>query len=150
MCMQHGNLVFELHLTCFRESEMSGLNGGDLLSALKILHLPNSIRPHLLCMACPLSLPLPTSFTLLRLLTLHLYNPLPDLLLVFLALLLLLFLVKHSLPPFRSPPRFALNVFLSFLRLLCVQPLHESHRGGGIYVKAKLDLTYKAKNAQTR
>jgi hypothetical protein len=33
--------------------------------------------------------------------------------------------LQHSLPPFRSPPCLALNVFLSFGRLLRVQPLYE-------------------------
>ena len=118
--MQHGNLVLELHLTCLRESEMWRLNDTDLLSAPRILPLPNSLGPRLLRTAGPLSLLLPVSFTCLCLLTFHFCNPLPDIFLVFLAFLLHLFLVQHSLPPFCSPPSFLFNVILSFLRLLGV------------------------------
>src|SRR6185369_14289225 len=79
----------------------------------------------LLRTAGPLSLSLPISFTLLRLPTFHVCKPLLDLFFIFLALLLYFFLLQHSLPPFRSPPCFTLNVFLSFGRLLRVQPLYE-------------------------
>ena len=123
--MEHANFVFELHLICHRESEMRRLNDTDLLSAPRILPLSNSLGPRLLRTACPLSLPLPISFTLLRLPTFHICEPLLDLFFIFLALLLHFFLLQHSLPPFRSPPCLALNVFLSFGRLLRVQPLYE-------------------------
>ena len=125
MCMEHANIVFELDLTCLREYEIRILNESDLLSAPRILPLPNSLGPRLLRMAGPLSLPLPFSFTLLHLLTFHICKPLLDLFLIFLALLLHFFLLQHSLPPFCSPPCFALNVFLSFGRLLRIQPLYE-------------------------
>ena len=123
--MEHANFVFELHLTCLRESEIQGLNDADLLSTPRILPLPNSLGPRLLRTAGPLSLPLPISFTLLRLPTFHICEPHLDLFFIFLALLLHFFLLQHSLPPSRSPPCLALNVFLSFGRLLRVQPLYE-------------------------
>ena len=125
MCMEHANVVFELDQTCLREYEIRTLNDTDLLSAPRILPLPNSLGPRLLRTAGPLSLPLSISFTLLRLLTFHICEPLLDLFFIFLALLLHFFLLQHSLPPFRSPPCFAFNVFLSFGRLLRVQPLYE-------------------------
>src|SRR6185437_4845531 len=125
MCMEHANIMFELDLTCLREYEIRTLNDSDLLSAPKILPLPNSLGPRLLRTAGPLSLPLPISFTLLRLPTFHICEPLLDLFFIFLALLLHFFLSQHSLPPFRSPLCFVLNVFLSFGRLLRVQPLYE-------------------------
>ena len=125
MCMEHANFMFELHLICLRESEMRRLNDTDLLSVARILPLPNSLGPRLLRTAGPLSLPLPISFTFLCLPTFHIYEPLLDLFLIFLALLLHFFLVQHLLPPFRSPPCFALNVLLSFQGLLRIQPLYE-------------------------
>ena len=125
MCMEHANVVFHLDLTCLREYEIRILNDTYLLSAPSILPLPNSLRPRLLRTAGPLSLPLPISSTLLRLPTFHICESLLDLFFIFLALLLHFFLLQHSLLPFRSPPCFALNVFLSFGRLLRVQPLYE-------------------------
>ena len=73
--MEHANVVFHLDLTCLRESEMRRLNGADLLSTPRILPLHNSLGPRLLHTAGPLSLPLPISFTLLRLPTFHLASP---------------------------------------------------------------------------
>ena len=125
MYMEHANVVFHLDLTCLREYEIRTLHDSHLLSAPRILPLPNSLGPRLLRTAGPLSLPLPISFTLLRLPTFHICEPLLDLFFIFLALLLYFFLLQHSLPPFRSPPCFAFNVFLSFDRLLRVQPLYE-------------------------
>ena len=118
--VQHDNRMLYLNLTCLRECKLPGLHGGALLSAPGIFPLPNSLGPCFLSMAGPLSLLLPISFTCLRLLTFHFCNPLPDIFLVFLALLLHLFLAQHSLPPFCSPPCFAFNVILSLLRLLGV------------------------------
>ena len=125
MCIEHANIMFEIDLTCLREYEIRTLNDSDLLSAPRILPLPNSLGPRLLHTAGPLSLPLPFSFTILLLPTFHICEPLLDLLFIFLTLLLHFFLLQHSLPPFRSTPCFALNVFLSFGRLLRVQPLYE-------------------------
>src|SRR6185295_7242487 len=125
MYMEHANVVFHLDLTCLREYEIRTLQDSHLLSAPRILPLPNSLGHRLLRTAGPLSLPLPISFTLLRLPTFHICDPLLDLFFIFLALLLHFFLLQHSLPPFRSPPYLALNVFLSFGRLLHVQPLYE-------------------------
>ena len=124
MYMEHANVVFHLDLTCLREYEIRTLHDSHLLSAPRILPLPNSLGPRLLRTAGPLSLPLPISFTLLRLPTFHICEPLLDLFFIFLALLHF-FRLQHSLPPFRSPPCFALNVFLSFGGLLRVQPLYE-------------------------
>src|SRR6185312_5415067 len=120
MYMKHANVVFHLDLTYLREYEIRTLHDSHLLSAPMILPLPNSLGPRLLRTAGPLSLPLPISFTLLRLPTFHICEPLRDLFFIFLALLLYFFLLQHSLPPC-----FALNVFLSFGRLLLVQPLYE-------------------------
>src|SRR6185436_7989164 len=107
-------------VTCLREFKLRRLHGGALLSAPGIFPLSNIFGPCFLSTADPLSLLLPVSFTCLRLLTFHFCNPLPDIFLVFLALLLHLFLVQHSLPPFCSPPCFAFNMILSRLRLLGV------------------------------
>ena len=123
--MEHANVVFHLDLTCLMEYEIRTLNDSDLLSAPRILPLPNSLGPRLLRTAGPLSLPLPISFTLLRLPTFHICEPLLDLFFIFLALLLYFFFLQHSLPPFCSPPCFVLNVLLSFRGLLRVQPLYE-------------------------
>ena len=142
MCMEHANFMFELHLICLRESEMRRLNDTDLLSAPRILPLPNSLGPCLLRTAGPLSLSLPISFTLLRLPMFHICKPLLDLFLIFLALLLHFFLVQHSLPPFRSPPCFALSVLLSFRGLLHVQPLYEITKRWWTLFQAELELTY--------
>ena len=125
MNMEHANIVFHLDLTCLMKYEIRTLNDSDLMSASMILPLPNSLGPRLLRTASPLSLPLPISFTLLRMPTFHICEPLLDLFFIFLALLLYFFLLQHSLPPFRSPPCFAVNVFLNFGRLLRVQPLYE-------------------------
>src|SRR6185436_2346639 len=125
MYMEHANVVFYLYLTCLREYEIRTLHDSHLLSAPRILPLPNSLGPRLLRTAGPLSLPLPISFTLLRLPTFHICEPLLDLFFIFLALLLYFFLLQHSLPPFRSPPCFAVHVFLNFGRLLCVQQLYD-------------------------
>ena len=123
--MEHANVVFRLNLTCLREYEIRTLHDSHLLSAPMILSLPNSLGSRLFRTAGPFSLSLPISFTLLRLPTFHFCEPLLDLFFIFLALLLHFFLLQHSLPPFRSPPCFAFNVFLSFGRLLRVQPLYE-------------------------
>ena len=119
------NLVLCLNLTRLRKCKLPGLRGGALLRAPGIFSFSNSFRPCFLSTPGPLSLPLPISFTFLCLLPFNFCKPLPNIFLVFLALLLHLFLMQHSLPPFRSPPCFALNVFLSFGRLLRVQPLYE-------------------------
>ena len=125
MYMEHANIVFHLDLTCLMKYKIRTLNDSDLLSAPMILPLPNSLGPRLLRPAGPFLLPLSISFTLLRLPTFHICEPLLDLFFIFLALLLYFFLLQHSLPPFRSPPCFAFNVFLSFGRLLRIQPLYE-------------------------
>ena len=54
------------------------------------------------------------------LLTFHFCNPLLNLFLVFLALLLHLFFMQYSLPPLCSPPYLMLHVVLILLRLLGV------------------------------
>ena len=118
--VQHDNRVLYLNLTCLRECKLPGLHGGALLSAPGIFPLPNSFGPCFLSTADPLSLPLPVSFTLLRLVTFHFFNSLLDIFLVFLALLLHLFFVQHSLPLLCSPPCLTLNVVLILLRLLGV------------------------------
>ena len=79
MYMEHANVVFHLDLTCHMENEIRTLNDSDLLSAPRILPLPNSLGPRLLRTAGPLSLPLPISFTLLRLPMFHICEPLLDL-----------------------------------------------------------------------
>src|SRR6185312_4515451 len=99
---------------------MPGLHGDALLSAPGIFSLPNSFRPCFLSTAGPLSLPLPVSFTFLCLLTFYFCNPLLNLFLMFLALLLHLFFMQHSLPPLCSSPYLTLNVVLILLRLLGV------------------------------
>src|SRR6185437_9173786 len=99
---------------------MPGLHGGALLSGPGIFSLPNSFRPYFLTTAGPLSLPPPISFTFLCLLTFHFCNPLLNLFPVFLALLLHLFFMQHSLPPLCSPPCLTLHVVLILLRLLGV------------------------------
>ena len=71
MYMEHTNVVFHLDLTCLKEYEIRTLNDSDLLSAPRILPLPNSLGPRLLRTAGPLSLPLPISFTFLCLVTFH-------------------------------------------------------------------------------
>ena len=71
MYMEQANVVFHQDLTCLMEYEIQTLNDSDLLSAPRILPLPNSLGPRLLRTAGPLSLPLPISFTLLRLPTFH-------------------------------------------------------------------------------
>ena len=43
MYMQHANVVFHLDLTCLMEYEIQTLNDSDLLSASRILPLPNSL-----------------------------------------------------------------------------------------------------------
>ena len=150
MCMEHVNVVFELGLTCLREYEIRTLNDSDLLSAPRILPLLNSLGPRLLRTADPLSLSLHISFTLLRLPTFHICEPLLDLFFIFLALLLHFFLLQHSLPPFRSPPCFALNVFLSLVDCSVSSHCLKSQRGGGLYFQAELDLTNYTLKAQTR
>src|SRR6185437_241197 len=97
-----------------------GLHGGALLSAPGIFSLPNSFRPCFFSTADPLSLPLPISFTFLCLLTFHFCNPLLNLFLVFLALLLHLFFMQHLLPSLCSPHCLTLHVVLILLRLLGV------------------------------
>src|SRR6185437_6534613 len=108
------------NLTCLRKCKMPELHGGALLIAPGIFSLPNSFRPCFLSTAGPLSLPLPISFTFLCLLTFHFCNSLLNLFLVFLALLLHLFFMQHSLPPLCSPPYLTLHVVLILLRLLGV------------------------------
>ena len=118
--VQHDNLVLCLNLTHLRKCKLPGLRGGALLRAPGIFSLSNSFRPYFLCTPGPLSLPLPISFTFLCLLPFNFCKPLPNIFLVFLALLLHLFLVLHSPPPFCNPPCFTLNVVLVLLRLLGV------------------------------
>ena len=125
MYMEHANVVFHLDLTCLREYEIRTLHDSHLLSAPRILPLPNSLGPRLLRTAGPLSLPLPISFTLLRLPMFHVCEPLLDLFFVFLALLLYFFPLAAFAATFPQPILLALNVFLSFGRLLRVQPLYE-------------------------
>ena len=76
MYMEHANVVLHLDLTCLREYEIRTLHDIHLLSAPRILPLPNSLGSRLLRTAGPLSLPLPISFTLLRLPTFHFCEPL--------------------------------------------------------------------------
>ena len=106
MCMEHANVVFELDLTCLREYEIRILNDSDLLSAPMILPLPNSLGPRLLRTAGPLSLPLPISFTLLRLLMFHICEPLLDLFFIFLPLLLHFFPLAAFAATFPQPTLF--------------------------------------------
>ena len=74
MYMEHANVVLHLDLTCLREYEIRTLHDIHLLSAPRIHPLPNSLGPRLLRTTGPLSLPLPISFTLLRLPAFHIYS----------------------------------------------------------------------------
>ena len=103
MCMEHANVVFELDLTCLREYEIRILNDIDLLSAPRILPLPNSLGARLLRTAGPLLLLLPISFMLLRLPTFHFCEPLLDLFFIFLALLLHFFPLTAFAATFPQP-----------------------------------------------
>ena len=150
MYMEHANVVFHLDLTCLREYEIRTLHDSHLLSAPRILPLPNSLGSRLLRTAGPLSLPLPISFTLLRLPTFHICEHLLDLFFIFLALLLHFFLLQHSLPPFRS--HLASRSTCSLASVDCSVSSHcmKSQRGGGLYFQTELDLTYCTLKAQTR
>ena len=101
--MEHANVVFHLDLTCLKEYEIRTLHDSHLLSAPRILPLPNSLGPRLLRMAGPLSLPLPICFTLLRLPTFHIREPLLDLFFIFLALLLHFFPLAAFAATFPQP-----------------------------------------------
>src|SRR6185437_3496778 len=105
--------------------KIPGLHGTTLLSAPRIFTLANCFGPGFLRTTCPLSLSLPVSFTFCRRLTIHLLHPLTDIFLLFLALLLLLFLMLHSMPTFRSPPCLLFHKVLCLLRLHSVEPLHK-------------------------
>ena len=139
MCMEHANVVFELHLTCPRESEMRRLNDTDLLSAPRILRLPISLGPRLLRTVGPLSLPLPISFMFLRLPMFHIYEPLLDLFLIFLRCHL-------------SAAQLASRSTCCLASGDCSVSSHcmKSQRGGGLYFQTELDLTYCTLKAQTR
>jgi len=86
MCIEHGNLMLELDLTCRRELEKLRLSPSTSLSASGILPLPNGLWPRFLRTSCPLLLSLSVRLTLLHLLMFHCLNPLMDLFLVFLVL----------------------------------------------------------------
>ena len=124
MCTRQGNFLLHLNLPCLRKCKMPRLHGTSLLSAPRIFALSNCFGPGFIRTACPLSLSLPVSFTFRRRLTIHLLHPLTDIFLLFLALLLLLFLVLHSAPTFCSPPYLFHKVFC-LLRLHGVEPLHK-------------------------
>ena len=147
MCTRQDNFLLHLNLPCLRECKMLGLYGTTLLSAPRIFALSNCFGPGFLRMASPLSLSLPVSFTFCRRLTIHLLYPLADLFLIFLALLLLLFLLHHSLPTFRSPPCLLFNIVLSLLRLLGVEPLHKITKRRRSLCPAKIRIITKSKGA---
>ena len=148
--MEHANVVFHLDLTYLREYEIRTLHDTHLLSAPRILPLLNSLGPRLLRTAGPFSLPLPFSFTLLRLPTFHIGEPLLNLFFIFLALLLHFFLLQHSLP--LSAAHLASRSTCSLASVDCSVSSHcmKSQRGGGLYLQAELDLTYCTPKAQTR
>ena len=125
MCTRQGNYLLHLNLPFLRECKMSGLHGTTLLSAPRIFAHPNCFGLDFLHTACPLSLSLPISFTFRRRLMIHLLYPLADLFLLFLALLLLLFLVLHSVPTFYSSPCLLFHKVFCLLRLHGVEPLHK-------------------------
>src|SRR6185369_8297459 len=125
MCTRQDNFLLHLNLPCLMEYKMSGLHDTTLLSAPRIFALPNCFGPGFLRTACPLSLSLPVSFTFGRRLTIHLLHPLADLFLLFVALLLLLFLVLHSAPTFYSPPCLLFHKIFCLLRLHGVESLHK-------------------------
>ena len=103
MYMEHANVVFHLYLTCLIEYEIRTLNDSDLLSAPTILPLPNSLGPRLLRTTGSLSLPFSISFTLLRLPMFHICEPLLDLFLIFLTLVLHFFLSAAFAAIFTQP-----------------------------------------------
>ena len=138
MCPRQGNFLLHLNLPCLRECKIPGLHGTTLLSAPWIFALPNCFEPGFLCTACPLSLSLPVSFTVGHL-TILLLPPLADLFLLFLALLLLLFLVLHSVPTFCIPPCLLFHKVLFLLRLHGVEPLHKIRKRRRRLVQQKLE-----------
>src|SRR6185436_18261647 len=142
MYMEHANVVFYLYLTCLREYEIRTLHDSHLLSAPRILPLPNSLGPCLLRTAGPLSLPLPISFTLLRLPTFHICEPLLNVFFIFLALLLHFsscsIRCHHSAAHLASRSTCSLALVDYSVSSHCMK----SQRGGGLYFQAELELTY--------
>ena len=141
MYIEHANVVFHLDLTCLREYEIRTSKDSDLLSAPRILHLPNSLGPRLLRTAGSLSLHLPISFTLLRLPTFHICEPLLDLFFIFLALLL--HFSSCSIRCHLSAAHLASRSTCSLVSVDCSMSSHcmKSQRGGGLYFQAELELT---------
>ena len=133
MYMEHANVMFHLDLTCLREYEIRTLNDSDLLSAPKILPLLNSLGPRLLRTADPLSLSLPISFTLLRLPTFHICEPLLDLFFIFLALLL--HFSSCSIRYYLSAAHLTSRSTCSLVSVDCSMSSHcmKSQRCGGLY-----------------
>ena len=142
MCMEHANIMFEVDLTCLREYEIRTLNDSDLLSAPGILPLPNSLGPRLLRTAGPLSLPLPISFTLLRLPTFHICEPLLDLFFIFLRFSSIF--SSCSIRCHLSAAHLTSRSTCSLASVDCSVSSHcmKSQRAGGLYFQAELELTY--------
>ena len=146
MCMEHANVVFELHLTCLRESEMGRLNDTNLLSAPRMLPLPNSLGPHLFRTAGPLSLPLPISFTLLRLPMFHIWTSSGS------FLRFSSIFSSCSIHCHLFAAHLASRSTCSLASVDCSVSSHcmKSQRGAGLYFQTELDLTYCTLKAQTR
>ena len=142
MYMEHANVVFHLDLTYIRKYEIRTLHDSHLLSAPRILPLPNSLGSRLLRTAGPLSLPLPISFTLLRLPTFHFCEPLLDSSLSFLRFSSIF--SSCSIRCHLSAAHLAWRSTCSLASVDCSVSSHcmKSQRGGELYLQAELELTY--------